>query len=145
MFRKNASPLTFDYMDSAYQVAKQIDYTIPIDGLIDPRYFQIQLLSEIGGAAFNKEVDGLTKSLPPNWQSYGAYLRVLGQAYEGNYYKAYTTIPSTLTETEDLICRQSILVEACRARERLDKTADNWRKMDLYVDWPLNYNDYYPN
>jgi hypothetical protein len=145
LFRDHASPKTFAYLDSAYRVAQKLDYSVPIDGLIDPRYFQIQLLSEIGGSAFNKEVDAIMKGIPPNWQSLGASLRVLGQAYEGNYYKAYTTIPSSLTETEDLICRQLILTEACRARERKGTVEDTWKKMDRYVDWQLNYNDYYPN
>jgi hypothetical protein len=132
-------------MDSAYRVSKQIDYSIALDGQLDPRYFQIQLLSEIGGAAFNKEVDGIVKGIPPNWQSYSAFLRVLGQAYEGNYHKAYTVIPGSLTETEDLICRQAILVEACRARERLTEPSETWNKMDLYVNWTLDFNDYFPN
>jgi hypothetical protein len=145
LFRDNASPKTFDYIDSAYRASKKLDYSVPIDGLIDPRYFQIQLLSEIGGSAFNKEVDAVIKGIPPNWQSLAASLRVLGQAYEGNYYKAYTTIPSSLTESEDLICRQLILTEACRARERNGQVDDAWKKMDRYVDWQLNYNDYFPN
>jgi hypothetical protein len=53
-------------------------------------------------------------------------------------------IPSTLTESQDLQCRSLILLEASRARERAAGIT-TWQKMDEYIDWTLNYNDYFPN
>jgi hypothetical protein len=57
---------------------------------------------------------------------------------------ALTAIPNTLTESQDLQCRTAILVEACKAKERLTGKTE-WKQMDIYRDWFINYNEYYPN
>jgi len=145
LYRLRADPHSFDYIDSGYSAAKAIDYAIPIDGAIDPRYFQIQLLSGIGGASLNKEAEELLRSLPEFGKIFGVYARVYGQTYEGTYYKAWSMIPSTLTESQDLQCRAQILLEASRARERAAGSQGGWKKMDEYIDWIWIYNDYYPN
>jgi hypothetical protein len=143
LYRLGADPRTFDYLDSGYRVATAIDYSIPIIDAIDPRYFQIQLLSEIGSNPINREAESLLRDLPEQGKYFGVLLRVFGQAYEGNYHRAWSMIPSTLTESQDLQCRSLIMLEASRARERAAGIRD-WRKMDEYIDWTLNYNDYFP-
>lgn len=145
VFRNNAGPATFDYLDSAYSASRMLDYSIPISGQIDPRYLQILVMSEIGSRDFDKEMSRLFASMPSGQQGAKSFLRVIGLAYEGNYYKAYKSIPNTLTETEDLFCRMSILTEACRTRESVQQNKDEWKRMDRHVYWPVIYYDFAPN
>jgi hypothetical protein len=143
LYRNGPDARAFDFIDSAYQVNRKIDYSVAV-AAVDPRYFQIQLLSEIGSRSINREAADILRDLPEGGKYGGVFLRVAGLAYEGNYYQALTAIPGTLTESQDLQCRTFILIEACRARER--KANDkSWQSMDQYLDWGLHYNDYYPN
>jgi hypothetical protein len=143
IFRKDADPYTFVLLDSAYAISRKINYAVEVPE-IDPRYFQILLLSEIGSRDLNDQAGVLLRDLPETWKFWGVLLRTTGLAYEGNFYMALTAIPNTLTESQDLQCRTAILVEACKAKERLaGKTA--WKQMDTYRDWFINYNEYYPN
>ena len=110
---------------------------------MDPRYRQVQLLSEIGGKAINREADAVLREIPERGKFVGVYLRVSGLAYEGNYYRAFTAIPSSLTESQDLQCRTQILMEACRTKERASGNTQ-WNLMDYYLNWQFIHTDYLP-
>jgi hypothetical protein len=45
-----------------------------------------------------------------------------------------TLIPSTLTEGQDLICREGILFEAAKEKEGMTHSTI-WRAMDRYYEW----------
>ena len=143
LYKNNANPNAFVYLDSAYAVSKKIDYAIQVPR-VDARYFQIQLLSEIGSKAINNHASELLRELPENGKYGGVISRVLGLAYEGNYYRALTAIPTTLTESQDLQCRTVILMEACKAREKISGNTQ-WKPLDDNFDWFLYYTDYLPN
>ena len=143
VFRQDADPYAFVFLDSAYALSRKIDYAFSV-AEIDPRYLQIQLLSEIGSRDINNQAGAILRDLPEQGKFWGVFLRTTGLAYEGNYYMALTAIPNTLTESQDLQCRTAILVEACKAREKQAGKAE-WKKMDTYRDWFIIYNDYYPN
>ncbi len=143
LFRKNADPNAFVYLDSAYAFTKKINYAEAVAD-VDPRYYQVQLLSEIGSKAINNHADEILKEIPENGKYDGVLLRVAGLAYEGNFYRAKIAIPNTLTETQDLQCRTVILIEACKAREKLAGKSD-WKRMDNYLEWFLIFTDYLPN
>jgi hypothetical protein len=143
LYKQDANPYAFVFLDSAYAISRKIDYAITLPR-VDARYLQIQVLSEIGSKAINEQAAEILRDLPENGKYGGVYLRVNGIAYEGNYYRALTAIPNTLTETQDLQCRSIILIEACKAREKLAGN-HSWKPMDDYLDWFLNYTDYLPN
>jgi hypothetical protein len=143
LYKSNANPKAFEYLDSAYTVAKKIDYAIQVPR-VDARYFQIQLLSEIGSKAINNHAADILRELPENGKYGGIFLRVLGLAYEGNYYRALTAIPATLTESQDLQCRTIILLESCKAREKISGNTQ-WKPLDDNIDWFIHYTDYLPN
>jgi len=143
VYRKDADPNAFVYLDSAYAINRNINYADNVPE-IDPRYFQILLLSEIGSKEINSQADDILRDLPENGKFWGVFLRTSGLAYEGNFYRALTAIPNTLTESQDLQCRTAILLEACKARERLEGKT-NWSKTNTYQDWFIIYNEYFPN
>ncbi len=117
LYKQNANPYAFVFLDSAYAISGRIDYADNMPR-VDARYYQIQVLSEIGSKAINEKAAEILRDLPENGKYGGVFLRVAGIAYEGNYYRALTAIPSTLTEAQDLQCRTIILIEACKAREK---------------------------
>ncbi|MEP6615301.1 MAG: hypothetical protein ABJA57_01920 [Ginsengibacter sp.] len=142
VYRQNANPLAFVYLDSAYARSKSIHYSA-IDQRYDFRYNQILLLSEIGSQSLNNNANALLKDIPEANKFFGILSKVTGVAFEGNYYRAYTSIPASLTESQDLQCRNMILLEASKTKERQQK-AQQWKQMDNYVDWYWDYVNYVP-
>ena len=142
LFKQGADPNAFAFLDSAYAISRRVDFAVEVPR-VDPRYRQIQLLSEIGGKAINREADAVLREIPEGGKFVGVYLRVSGLAYEGNYYRALTAIPSSLTESQDLQCRTQILMEACRTKERASGNTQ-WNLMDYYLNWQFIHTDYLP-
>src|SRR5579871_58388 len=140
----DANPTAFVYLDSAFAAFRKADYSTLTRFSTDSRYNLIMLLSEIGSNALNKRANDALLDISEETKFPGILARVSGVAYEGNYYLAYTSIPNSLTETEDLQCRSMILIEACKAKERQSGKNNQWKSMDDYIDWEWNYTDYLP-
>ena len=145
IYRRDNDPMAFIYLDSVYSMSKKIDYTnLALD--FDFRAGQIQVLSEIGSQALNNQADEILKDITQDFKFDGIMARIDGIASEGNYYRALTAIPKTLTESQDLIARAVILREDSRAKEKLSKNINGqWVKLDRYLDWKSNYTNFIPN
>ncbi|ULQ51013.1 ATP-binding protein [Flavihumibacter fluvii] len=143
MYRQGADPRAFVYLDSAYANIARLDYAKLPDAL-DPRTDQLLVLSEIGSKTINAHAKEVLRDIPEGAKFGAIYYQVIGISYEGNYYRALTSLPTTLTESQDLICRTLILLEACRAKERLSGDT-SWKPFDEYLFWDINYINYLPN
>ncbi len=143
VYKQDYNPVLFTFLDSAYVNYDKIDFG-PIAPDNDPSFGEIMLLSEIGSNSLNKMANDLLRNVPEEVKFIGVLYRVTGVAYEGNYYRAYTAIPSTLTESEDLQCRSMILVQAAREREAAAGDT-RWSPMDDLIDYTLSYTNYVPN
>ncbi|MES1215765.1 MAG: hypothetical protein ABUT20_09615 [Bacteroidota bacterium] len=143
LYSQNADPLAFSYLDSTYSVLKKVNLA---DMATEPsfRYGQVNILSQIGSNSLNKEADEILRDMPEEVKYLILLARINGIAAEGNYYRALTAIPATLTESQDLECRTMILLEACKAKERIAGNK-HWAKMDGYLYWVQNYINYIPN
>ena len=62
---------------------------------------------------------------------------VRGIASEGNYYSSMSAMPSTLTETQELIGYYHLLWEASKAKEAGREF--KWKAMDEYFEWDQEY------
>jgi energy-coupling factor transporter ATP-binding protein EcfA2 len=142
VYRKNASPVSFVYLDSAYANAEKIDYSVSALGF--SRGAMIRVLSEIGSKRINNNADELLREFPGAAKFTGIIARVKGISGEGNYYRALTALPATLTETQDLVCRIFILLENCKARERGGNDS-SWKAMDNFIEWNQDYIQFIPN
>ena len=80
----------------------------------------------------------MLREIPEEFKFEGIISRVTGIAGEGNYYRSLTSIPKTLTESQDLICRTMILLEDCRTKERLQNN-DRWNAFDENLNWARSY------
>jgi hypothetical protein len=143
IYRKNAKPIAFEFLDSAFAKARHVDFSKVLEP-IDSRYFTVMVLSEIGSRPLNDEAELILSEIPDDRKFNGILARARGVASEGNYYRALTSIPNTLTESQDLQCRSAILLEACKHLEQQSGAATKWKPMDEFSDWNWNYITYLP-
>ena len=144
LYRREGNPLSFVALDSAFAIDRKIDYSYEMPD-VDPRFYKIFVLSEIGSRTLSGQAGEVLRELPERTKGFGIISRVSGITYEGNYYNALTNIPATLTETQDLQCRGLILLQACQNRERISGDT-HWKGMDEYLLWNFTgYLDFVPN
>lgn len=147
VYMDRADPATFIYLDSVFAKLKEVDFSrfnFGPEQAIEPRYNLILLLSRIGGrdlAAISDEY--LREIIEGN--KFGAVIsKVQGVAEEGNFYRALIGIPDTFTESQDLIARALILLQACRKKESTAE-ANQWASMDLFFNHDTYYIFYLPS
>ncbi len=105
---------------------------------IDIRYNLILLLSRIGGRELNSLSNNFLAEIIEGNKFTGVINKAYGVAEEGNFYRAKTSLSSTLTETQDLIARGVILWQACRKKETAEESKD-WKAMDEFITHDINY------
>lgn len=143
VYKQQADPNAFIYLDSAFSYAGRVNFTA-IDGALDSRYNMILLLSRIGSDPINDQAVEILREIPEGDKFDALLARVVGVAYEGNFYRARMSIPNTLTESQDLDCRTQILLEACKKNEaRVDDK--QWAAWDRFTAWGWYYVNYLPN
>ena len=147
LYLKQTDPTAFVYLDSVFSKSKEIDfsqYNFGANQAIDFRFNLILLLSRIGGKELNSlSADFLAEIIEGN-KFGGVISRVYGIAEEGNFYRALTAIPATLTESQDLIARAFIIWQACRKKEAAEGV-QKWKAMDKFLTHDLNYKYFVPN
>jgi len=148
LYMKQTSPLAFVYLDSVFSKSKDVDFSqfnFGANQAIDFRKNLILLLSRIGGKELNAMSNDLLAEIIETNKFLGGILsRVYGVSEEGNFYRAKTSLPLTLTETEELIARSYILWQACRKKESVDEE-QTWSTMDEYITHDFNYIFFLPN
>jgi hypothetical protein len=131
-------PTAFVYLDSAFSKYKKVDFSqLLFGGGVDFRNSLIRLLSRIGGRKLDARSADLLSETIDNNKLDAVIDRVNGVAGEGNFYRATTAIPSTLTELGDMITRVYILFNASIKKESA-KERETWKGLDRI----LMYDDY---
>ncbi len=146
LYMSKNDPAAFDYLDSVYSKSKDINYSQFNYGSgeqIDFRFNLILLMSRIGGRQLNALSDELLSEIGDYRKFKGISSRVFGVAEEGNFYRAKMAIPSSLTETEELIAKSFIIWQACRKKETADEQS-RWSAMDRFLTHDFNYIFYLP-
>jgi energy-coupling factor transporter ATP-binding protein EcfA2 len=147
VYMNDVSPLAFVFLDSALSKARNIDYSQFNFGAmqaIDFRFNLILLMSRIGGRDLNLLSDHFLKDIIEQNKFNGVFAKAYGVAEEGNFYRAFISIPTTLTETEDLISRTLILWQASRKKET-EEELKKWNAMDKFITTDFNYVFYLPS
>lgn len=147
LYLKLADPLAFVYLDSVFSKSKDVDFSqfnFGANQAIDFRFNLILLLSRIGGKDLNSLSSNFLAEIIEGNKFYGVISKVYGVAEEGNFYRAKTAIPSTLTETEELIARSFIVWQVCQKKE-LEEAGLKWKAMDRFITHDFNYIFYLPN
>lgn len=143
LYAKNADPYAFVYLDSTLTKLKALDFSA-ISVPLDIRYRLIQVLGRIGSQKINQKALSIFREIPEVNKPNALFSLIQGVTEEGNYYRAVSSIPSRLTETEDLLCRSLILWAAARQKETPDQAA-TWAAMERNKDQDFQYVFYYPN
>lgn len=137
----NQNPQFFTYLDSAMSLTKSIDFSaLPFQW--DARYNLMSLLAKIGGEQMNSMAYEIFRDIPEGPKFFGILRMADGMAAEGNFYRAFTIIPSTLTEEQDLISCVIILWEACKKNEH-ETDSKKWIAMDYILNGDWNERIYF--
>jgi energy-coupling factor transporter ATP-binding protein EcfA2 len=147
LYLNQTSPLAFVYLDSIFSKSKDIDFSqfnFGANQAIDLRFNLILLMSRIGGKQLNALSDKFFAEIIEDNKFNAVLSKVYGIAEEGNFYRAQTAIPSTLTESEELIARAFIVWQACQKKE-LNEGGLKWTAMDKSITHDFNYIFYLPN
>jgi len=147
LYMNKTDPSAFVYLDSVFSKSKDIDFSQFNFGAlqaIDSRFNLILMMSRIGGRQLNAFSNKLLAEIIEQNKSFAVYSRVYGVAEEGNFYRAKMAIPSTLTETEELVARSFIIWQACRKKE-MESGEQKWKAMDEFITHDFNYIFYLPN
>jgi hypothetical protein len=141
VYMKRKDPVAFVYLDSVLSKSKDVDFSnfdFGRNQALDYRFNLILLMSRIGGRKLNAMADNFLSDIIEQNKFGGILNHVYGVADEGNFYRARTGLPTTLTETEDLTARSYILWQACRKQDS-EKGMLQWKTMDDYLTHDLDY------
>lgn len=133
----NYSPLTFDFLDSAYSSQNSIKQR---DLILDEDYRVnlILTLAKIGGSQADKLAWNVIKSMDESIKNPGLEIIVSGYAAGGNYYQAITSMHKSLTESMELRCYKSILYYDHFLHADVSNELE-WTGMDREVEQNLTY------
>ncbi len=128
LYENNTNPEAFIYLDSALSKIEKLDISTLLPP-IDPRYVFVKFIAQIGSQSINTMAYSILREYPEDFKQYVYYHLINGIAAEGNYYRAYSVIPDTFTESADLESLTFILWEVCKKQELA--TGDlHWKSMD---------------
>jgi energy-coupling factor transporter ATP-binding protein EcfA2 len=147
VYLEKQAPESFVYLDSALTKASRVDFSqfdFGVNRQIDIRQNLILLLSRIGGRELNEISNDLLREMVEEMKFSGMISRVYGVAEEGNFYRAYTAMPPTLTEGQELFLQSFILWQAAIAQQTEEEAA-RWEPMDTFYTHDYNYVFYLPN
>jgi hypothetical protein len=140
IYIKKADPTAFVYLDSAFSKSKRVDYSQLLFGQgVGYRFSLIRVLSLIGGKRLNELSAEILAGVMNDDKPIAIYNRVDGIAEEGNFYRAKESIPSTLTEFDDLMARTIIMWNACKKKESAEE-----KKKWVAFDRILEFDNYIP-
>ena len=142
VYSQDTSIVAFSYLDSVMSINKTIDFNNL--NIRDNRFDLVEVLSRIGGRAMNEKAMEIMRDFSLNERNFGTILMIWGVAKEGNYHRALTSIPTTFTEEQDLICRDIILYEESKKRES-QSSVNTWSAMDKFYAKRFEYIFYQPN
>ena len=102
----------------------------------------VYILGRFGGKQVNQKMMEIYREFMEGPKSFALFNMMLGIGDEGSLYRAYTAIPSTLTENQDVMTRFTILLQAARKKENL--SGNEWSPMDRFFLHDLYYVFYKP-
>lgn len=147
VYLETQSPESFTYLDSALTKASRVDFSLfdfGVNRQIDIRQNLILLLSRIGGRELNEISNDVLREMVEDVKFNGIFSRVFGVAEEGNFYRAMTAMPPTLTESQELFLQSLILWQAS-IEQQTEEEATRWKPMDTFFTHDFNYVFYLPN
>lgn len=133
VYEKTYSPDAFILLDSAISKwERTFNPTLP--AYLEYRYRLIKVLNQVGGEKMIALGDIIFRSTPENRKFQAVAGKINGLSQRGDFYNALNAIPPTLTESQDMNCRITILYYASREREK-SGNEPMWRELDQFFKW----------
>jgi hypothetical protein len=124
-------PSTFIFLDSAFSEMKDFDpENLPF--YLEYRGRVVGLMNKIGGARLVDMGAEVYREIPELRKFFATERMIQGIAARGDFHAAHAAIPSTLTDEQDLECRNVILLSAARANEK-ENNLEGWPAFDSFM------------
>ena len=133
LYEHDYNPATFILLDSALSKMKEDDPS-RLPGYLEYRGKVIYVLDKIGGEKMITVRNNILRTIPEFRKFQATSGTVRGITQRGDFYAAWMSMPNTLTEEQDLVCRTIILLEAARDREKVNNNP-GWKAMDQFYAW----------
>jgi hypothetical protein len=129
LYNIDYDPNSFILLDSVFSKMNDQDLSnLTFDE--DYRFKLIHVLSKMGGEQLNSMAKGVLRDITEQDKFDAILSYVWGATADQNYYNAISSIPRTLTESQELECYRFLLWETCKQSE-LEKTHIGWEAMDF--------------
>jgi len=137
LYDMDYNPDAFIFLDSAFSKMANQDLT-SLGFNEDYRFKLIHVLSKMGGERLNALAKEILRDIPENDKFDAVLNYVWGAAADQNYYNAVSSLPKTLTESQELECYELILWETCKQSESYEAHI-GWESMDFIMVYDWNY------
>jgi len=137
LYNIDYNPNSFVFLDSAFSKMKDQDLS-KLTYNEDYRFKLIHVLSKMGGERLNSMAKGILRDITEDDKFDAILSYVWGATADQNYYNAVSSIPRTLTESQELQCYGMLLWETCKLSEN-DKAHIGWESMDFIMAYDMDY------
>jgi len=137
LYNMDYNPDSFILLDSAF--SKMEDQNLSdLTYNEDYRFKLIHVLSKMGGERLNAMAKDILRDITEDDKFDAIQSYVWGSTADQNYYNAVSSIPKTLTESQELQCYGMLLWETCKQSEN-DNAHIGWEPMDFIMAYDQDY------
>ncbi len=131
LYEHGYEPSTFIFLDSAFSEMKNFDPE-NLPPFLEYRGRVVGLLNKIGGAKLVDMGVEFYTDIPESRKFLATLRMIQGIAARGDLHVAHAAIPNTLTDEQDLISRNAILLSAVRAKEK-ENNLKGWPAFEKFI------------
>ncbi len=137
LYNMDYNPDSFIFLDSAFskmetQNLSNLSYNE------DYRFKLIHVLSKMGGERLNSMAKDVLRDITEGDKFDAILSYVWGATADQNYYNAVSSIPKTLTESQELQCYGMLLWETCKQSDN-DEAHIGWEPLDFIMTYDMDY------
>jgi hypothetical protein len=137
LYNMDYNPHSFILLDSAFsKMETQNLSTLSFNE--DYRFKLIHVLSKMGGERLNTMAKDILRDITEGDKFDAILSYVWGATADQNYYNAISSIPKTLTESQELQCYGMLLWETCKQSDN-DNAHIGWESMDFIMAYDMDY------
>ena len=137
LYDMDYNPDSFILLDSAFSKMETQNFS-NLAYNEDYRFKLIHVLSKMGGDRLNTMAKDVLRDITEDDKFDAILSYVWGATADQNYYNAVSSIPKSLTESQELQCYGMLLWETCKQSDN-DNAHIGWEPMDFIMAYDLDY------
>jgi hypothetical protein len=137
LYNMDYNPDSFIFLDSAFSKMETQNLS-DLGFNEDYRFKLIHVLSKMGGERLNTMAKDVLRDITEDNKFDAILSYVWGATADQNYYNAVSSIPKTLTESQELQCYGMLLWETCKQSDN-GNAHIGWEPMDFIMAYDMDY------